>query len=265
MAPKDYSPFDRPEILNYLFHPRGDFTGTPQTATLIPLSFDVDKDVSIGATFHHHDKAAPVILFFHGNGEIVSDYDDLGPVFGQIGLNFFPVDYRGYGRSTGSPSVSAMMNDSHILFDKTRNWLKENQYTGPLIIMGRSLGSASAIEIASTHSEEIAALIVESGFAFIMPLLRLLGIPTDLPGLTEETGPENNKKIRDCHCPTLIIHAEYDHIIPLSDGRTLYSNAGARSKKLIEIKGADHNNIFAVGLSEYLRGVKAIADEAARK
>ena len=50
---------------------------------------------SIGARFHIAGKEAPNILFFHGNGEIVSDYDDLGPVYNRIGINFLPVTTAG--------------------------------------------------------------------------------------------------------------------------------------------------------------------------
>lgn len=56
-------------------------------------------------------KNAPTLLFFHGNGEIVEDYDDIAQIYLKLGINFLPVDYRGYGRSTGSPTVTAMMRD----------------------------------------------------------------------------------------------------------------------------------------------------------
>ena len=64
---------------------------------------------SIGGRFYAAGATAPTLLFFHGNGEIVADYEDLGPLYARQGLNFFPVDYRGYGRSTGTPTVTAMI------------------------------------------------------------------------------------------------------------------------------------------------------------
>ncbi|MCK7515883.1 MAG: lysophospholipase [Desulfobacterales bacterium] len=84
------------------------------------------------------------ILFFHGNGEIVDDYDDLGPFYNRLGINFLAVDYRGYGNSTGKPTTSAMLADCHVIFKFVNDWLREKGYTGALIVMGRSLGSASA-------------------------------------------------------------------------------------------------------------------------
>jgi pimeloyl-ACP methyl ester carboxylesterase len=133
----------------------------------------VEPDVMVGARLHLEGKSSPNILFFHGNGEIVADYDDLGPIYNQMGINFLPVDYRGYGRSTGTPTVSAMMKDCHVILAYVTDWLREKGYTGSLITMGRSLGSASALELAATHGEKISGLIIESGFAFAGPRLRL--------------------------------------------------------------------------------------------
>ena len=95
-------------------------------------------------------------------------------------------------------------------------------YTGPLMVMGRSLGSASALELAAAYPEQVAALIVESGFAYAGPLLQLLGVNLAAIGFREMAGFRNVDKIRAYPGPTLIIHAEHDHIIPMSDGQALY-------------------------------------------
>ena len=172
----DYSMLDRPDILMFLFHPRPE-SDRPQTGSdardiLIP----VEKDVVLGARFHLVRKSAPNILFFHGNGEIVSDYDDMGYLYREEDINFLPVDYRGYGRSTGTPTITAMMRDCHIIFDYVKTWLGSNGYGGPVITMGRSLGSASALALAAHYGDRIDGLVVESGFASAGRLLTLLGI-----------------------------------------------------------------------------------------
>jgi hypothetical protein len=74
-------------------------------------------------------------------------------------------------------------------------------------------------------------------------------------GFREENGFGNIEKIGRFDKPTLIIHAEYDHIIPFSDGEALYESAAAKNKKLLQIPGANHNDIFARGLSAYLAAV----------
>jgi fermentation-respiration switch protein FrsA (DUF1100 family) len=254
----DYSNLDRPEILMFLFHPRPEW-GDPGTEgrgedLLIP----VEGDVSVGARLHMCKKAAPTILFFHGNGEIVADYDDMGLVYNRIGINFLPVDYRGYGRSTGRPTITAMMRDCHIIFDFAKHWLRDKGCQGPLILMGRSLGSASALELASHHRERVDGLIVESGFAFSGPLLKLLGVDLGAIGFREDAGLGNLDKIRTFDKPTLIIHAELDHIIPFSDGQALYDASPAPDKTLLKIAGANHNDIFMRGFSDYMAAISAL-------
>lgn len=260
----DYSILDVPQVLSRLFHPRPESHlrtwEHPPIQALIP----VEKDVVVGARFHMSRNDAPSILFFHGNGEIAADYDDLGPIYTGMGMNFLAVDYRGYGQSTGSPSVGAMMRDCHEIYRYVRNWLKENSYTGPFIVMGRSLGSASALELASSRGDEIDGLIIESGFARIAPLLELLGLDPQALGFKEENGPGNLEKIRAFEKPTLVIHAELDHIIPYADGDALYQASPAKDKRILQIPRANHNDIFQYGLPDYMAEVKLLSDRVVK-
>ena len=118
----NYANLDRPEILMALFHPRREWrpkgTPAPGEELLIP----VEENVVVGARFHAAGQNDPVLLFFHGNGEIVADYDDMAPVYTRMGINFLPVDYRGYGRSTGSPTITAMMTDCRRILDFTEEF-----------------------------------------------------------------------------------------------------------------------------------------------
>ncbi|MBE0558772.1 MAG: alpha/beta hydrolase, partial [Proteobacteria bacterium] len=233
-----YPAFDKPEICRVLFYPRRERAG-PQGVGPERLMIALENDVAVGGRFHLSGQESPTILFFHGNGEIAADYDDIGTIYRGMGINFLPVDYRGYGLSSGNPTVTAMMRDSHRIFGFASAWLIGRGFTGPLVVMGRSLGSAPALEIAFHNAERIAGLIIESGFARILPLLSLLGI--DDPELAEASGPQNLEKIRRVRNPTLVIHAEYDQIIPVAEGKDLYEASGAVEKKFLEIPGADHN------------------------
>jgi uncharacterized protein len=259
----DYSPLDVPEVLLRLFHPRPEMSPgaqPPAQDLLIPVA---DR-VAVGARFHPAAADDPTILFFHGNGEIVADYDELAPFYRRQGVNFFPVDYRGYGRSTGAPTVSAMMQDCHAIFTFVRQWLPQMGFRGPLMVMGRSLGSASALELAASYPGEVAALIVESGFAYAGPLLQLLGVSLAAIGFREMTGFRNIDKIRAYSGPTLIIHAEHDHIIPLSDGQALFDASGATDKTLLKIPHANHNDILLQGFAAYMAAVQALARQVSR-
>ena len=107
--------FDTPMISAALFYPRKlDRTDLPEGAR--DLDVEVAPDVTIGCRFFEAAEQAPTILFFHGNGEIVADYDEIGPGYTQCGVNFLVADYRGYGWSDGSPSPKTMMADARVVF-----------------------------------------------------------------------------------------------------------------------------------------------------
>jgi fermentation-respiration switch protein FrsA (DUF1100 family) len=254
----DYKPFDRPEVSAAVFHPRPELGPVPADPRIEDHRIQVAEEIRVGARFHLASLAGANLLFFHGNGEIVADYDQLGPLYNRLGINYLVADYRGYGKSDGRPTVSSMMKDCHTIFDYVRAWMVDRACTGPLVVMGRSLGSASAIELASAHGDEIDALIIESGFAFALPLLRLLGVNPEPLGLSEESGFANLDKIRRYVGPTLIIHAEHDHIIPFSDAAALYEAGGAQDKRLVKIKDANHNDIFLRGLDDYMSAIHAL-------
>jgi alpha-beta hydrolase superfamily lysophospholipase len=251
----EYGTLDKPEILSLLFHPRREESDSRPEGEVHDVRIPVEDNVTLGARFHHAAKTAPTILFFHGNGEIVSDYDEIGPLYVRKNVNFFPVDYRGYGRSTGNPTVTSMMRDCHAVFEYVKTWLDEREYTGPLVVMGRSLGSAPALELASHYRELINGIIIESGFAYLLPLLSLIGVSLRDKDITEEEGTQNLEKIRTVDIPTLIIHAQYDRIIPFTDGRALYEASGAEDKRILMIPRADHNTVFVRGYHAYLAAI----------
>ncbi len=255
-TPCDYSALDHPAVLARIFHPRaGGGTGPARPNELM---IPVDEHVQIGACFHVEDKQVPTILFFHGNGEIVSDYDDLGPVYNQMGMNFLVVDYRGYGRSTGTPTVSRMMADCHTILDFVQELLHKHGFTGSLGVMGRSLGSAPAIELASARPGDIDFLIVESGFSHTEKLLNVLGIDPAAAGFATTPGCENHEKIRHWSGPLLVLHGEFDQLISFFQGKDLFDASPSLEKTLVKIPGANHNDIFIKDLDLYMQAVKTL-------
>ncbi|MBC2709671.1 MAG: alpha/beta fold hydrolase [Desulfosarcina sp.] len=254
----DFTALDRPDVLMFLFHPRKAAGPVDGGERFQEILIPVEGNIGVGARFHMAHANGPTILFFHGNGEIVSDYDDIGPLFNRLSINFMAVDYRGYGCSGGSPTVSAMMADCHRIFDFVEQWKTENGFTGPLIVMGRSLGSAPALELTAACGGRIDGLVIESGFAWAGPLLRLLGVDPERIGFDESRGFANVDKIRTFAKPTVIIHAEFDHIIPFSDGKALFDASGADDKVLVKIPGANHNDIFIRGLDSYLEAIASL-------
>jgi hypothetical protein len=116
------------------------------------------------------------------------------------------------------------------------------------------------LELAMHYAADIDGLIVESGFAYAGPLLALLGIAIADIGFEEAKGFRNIEKIHTFGKPTLIIHAEGDHIIPFSDGKALFEACPAADKTLLKISGANHNDILMHGLKDYLAAVRKLTE-----
>ena len=255
-AMSEFTVFDHPQILRFLFYPRRDFAPQPWAPNATTHFISVAEGISISCRFYLDNEKAPNILFFHGNGEIASDYDDIAPFFTQIGVNFFVADYRGYGFSGGEPTFSDMMKDAHSIFDGFKQMLEQKGYSGRIFVMGRSLGSAPAIELACNYQEQLGGLIVESGFADVIRLFAYIGVPVEALGLDQVQVPLNLERMPLISIPTLIIHGEYDRLIPVQEGELLYRDSGAQDKRLLIIPKADHNDILFVGRGEYLNTVR---------
>jgi fermentation-respiration switch protein FrsA (DUF1100 family) len=155
-----------------------------------------------------------------------------------------------------------MMNDCHMVLEYTESWLAHKCYNGPLIVMGRSLGSAPALELAYRQEKRLGGLIVESGFARLAPLLTLLGINLSRINYSDENRVGNIGKIGSWNKPVLIIHAEFDHIIPFSEGKALFEGCPSSEKDLLMIPSANHNDIFMKGMPQYMGAVKKLCEIA---
>jgi fermentation-respiration switch protein FrsA (DUF1100 family) len=247
---------DRPEILEVLFYPRPLRPPFYSTSRVRLLEFPVEPGLFLGGRLYPTSASAPLILYFHGNGEIAADYDDLAPQYTRRGISLLVVDYRGYGRSGGRPTASNLLTDAVALLDLLESVLKENELEPPrLYLMGRSLGSAAALEAATQRGASIAGLIVESGFSDDIALLARLGLRMQIP-LGSEQGFSNLEKIASVKAPTLVIHGESDTLIPISDGRALYEACGATDKRLVTIPGGHHNDLMVVGMERYFNAIR---------
>ncbi len=251
---------DQPDILQVLFFPRACARTVPPPGAL-DIDVTVSPEITIGCRLFASDKKNPVILFFHGNGEIVSDYDPIGPEYQRLALNFLVTDYRGYGWSTGSPTATSLLTDGRTLYRQLRHRLLSDGYSGPIFLMGRSLGSACAIDVAAQYNDEISGLILDSGFAETIPLARILGLDPDGRGITEEMGFQNKEKITRVTKPTFILHGRDDQLIPLAQAEKLMAACGARSKELQIIPGADHNSLILVGGRLYFQAIRNFIDK----
>jgi alpha-beta hydrolase superfamily lysophospholipase len=248
--------WDHPEIVYRLFFPRREFAGEPNPLNAKNHFIKVTDDIAIGCRFYPVRNDDPNILYFHGNGETVPDYDYVAPVYQKKGLNLFVTDYRGYGMSDGSPTSGSMIRDTHPIFQGFIAFLQNLNYTGDLFVMGRSLGSAPAIEVAYHYQQQIKGLIIESGFASGRNQLKRLGVSHLFRDVKDLIGFGNDVKIKEITIPTLIIHGEDDEIIPATEGRALYALSGAKEKYSLFIPKAGHNDLMMRGLDAYMGAIE---------
>ena len=253
MDQDEYSALDKPDLLQFVFYPRPWHNKPPASATdyVVP----VGGEASITCRFYVKDPTCPVILYFHGNGEVAADQDFLAPLYNERGINLFVADYRGYGASTGSPNFSTMVEDAHPIFDAFLGVLSDGGFKSQVFVMGRSLGSMSAIELASSYPDQISGLIIESGFGSSVRLFSRLGFTQEFLGISDPGFP-NLTRVRSVTMPTLVIHGESDTLIPFEEGKDLYENSGAKSKRMLVIPNGDHNTLLMEGMAEYFKAIE---------
>lgn len=251
----DYSRIDSPDLLQYIFYPRSDATSPPGNA--LDFSVNVEPGIDVGCRFYQGDPSWPSILFFHGNGEVASDYDDMAPLYLEKNINLIVADYRGYGQSGGTPTLSDVARDCHPILSRTYELLGDEGFGHRLVIMGRSLGSISALELASAHPDLIKGVIIESGFTCVLSVIFHLGLPLGgaFDGL-EEIESQCEGLARAVTVPALVIHGEEDSLVSVKEGRKLHQILGSEDKKLVTIEDADHNTVAFVDIDRYFEEIR---------
>ncbi len=216
------------------------FINTPDRERLhgyfIPASIPTDK----------------VMLYLHGNDENVSRWY-LGPVNLQehIPANALIVDYRGYGKSTGTPSGKGVIQDALSMY----KYLIDKGYKPENIsLYGRSLGGAVALELAT--KVKVRSVIIQSSFSSLRELLKfqLPKLPSFLIKNNLFNSIENIKKVK---VPVLISHGTKDDIVPLDHGYKLYKDAN-EPKQLIVLNGAGHKHLKEFYTKEYFDTLKEL-------
>ena len=205
-----------------------------------------------------HDATSAVVLWCHGNaGNIINRLENLRELY-RLGLSVFLFDYRGYGRSHGSPSEEGLYRDALGAYD----YLTRTRLIRPerIVLFGRSLGAAVAAEVAS--QKLAAGLILESAFPSIEAVARFHygGLPVHWL-----LGAEFRliDRLPQLSLPKLIVHGDQDEIIPLELGRQVFE-AAKPPKSFYVIKGADHNTTYYVGGETYFQRFAEFVQSAIR-
>ena len=244
---------NRDFISRLVFHPR--------VGGVIPtLPIEVEG-VTLGCFAHSAGDAPLTLIYFHGNGELAGECaEQYTPWLESFGVRPVFVEYRGYGHSTGQPTLGGLLGDgaavvAHLGLDPART-----------IAFGRSLGSLYAVELAR-RLPTLGGLILESGIANLMdlsPPSRLLGRFSSVLGrVAARLVPslDQRVKLHGYRGPTLVLHAVDDSVVPVSHGRRLHDWAGGH-KKLVLFEQGGHNAIRRDNLAAYSRELQIFLTNA---
>ena len=243
---------NKKDIIDSVFFPRKSYIKKDEQDILVPVS-DI---VKIGVRKFLINKNSPTIIYFHGNAELAQEYDSIARLYNDFGMNFIVSDYRGYGLSNGQPDMYNLQSDSIKIFDHIIFALGADDFNGKIIVMGRSLGSASACEIISKRIDKVDKCIIESGFGTEFPILELMNIKAEDITYSLSDGFENLSKLKKYKKPIYFIHSDMDHIIPISEANLMLKECSSIDKELFVVKNANHNNIINVIGDIYFKKIK---------
>lgn len=235
----------------YVYLPIEEHATTPAAYRMAYEDFWITTEDGVRLHGWHVPAPQPraALLFFHGNAGNISHRLDSIRIFHELGLSVFIFDYRGYGRSEGSPSEEGTYRDALAAW---RNLREERGLPAhAIVVFGRSLGASIAAWLAAR--ERPAALIIESAF-------------TSAPDLGAEIYPwlpvrwllriryDTLAAVRETRVPILVVHSREDRIVPFHHGESLFAAANA-PKNFLELRGG-HNDGFLVSRPDYVAGLR---------
>lgn len=236
-----------------VFHPEPWIERDWARASRLPLEdvwFSSEDGTMLFGWYVAARRPSAVMLWCHGNaGNIIHRLENLIALY-DIGVSVFLFDYRGYGRSEGTPTEHGLYRDARAAYD----YLLRVRRIDPsrLIVFGRSLGAAVAGQLASERT--IAGLILESAFPSVAAMAKeqFNGLPAHW--LLSSRFPLI-QTISSIRVPILMIHGDQDTIVPFALGEQVFS-AAPNPKTFYVVKGADHNNLPFVGGAPYFTKLK---------
>lgn len=194
----------------------------------------------------------PVLLWSHGNAGNIDSRRPLLAALAARGLGVLAYDYRGYGRSDGSPSERGVYLDATAAFD---DLVARGTDPTAIVCFGESLGGAVSIEVATRR--RCGAVIAVSTFTRLADVARRHYGPL---GSLAGNRFDSLARLPRVPAPVLVAHGDQDEIVPFELGERLFAAAG-EPKRFFRIPGADHND--ALGRPALLDAVAAFARETA--
>lgn len=224
--------------------------GMRTTAPIDDVFLETTDRVRIHAWFSRADAKAPTLLWFHGNAGNLSNRLDQLETLQAGGFNVFAVDFRGYGRSEGTPNEEGTYRDAVAAYDA----LAARTDIDPrrIVAFGQSLGSAVALDLALRRPCE--RVILEAPFTSI-PAMARATFPVPGASFLVHTKYDNLAKVRHLGLPLLVLQGNRDEVIPFSMGKQVFAAAND-PKEFWEVAGAHHNDVYVVAGREYVRRLR---------
>ncbi len=239
-----------------VFLPSRTLFATPQR---IGLEYeDVWLQPTGGARIHGwylpHPEPRGTLLFFHGNAGNVGDRLESLAIFHRLRLNVLIIDYRGYGKSEGSPGESESYADAEAAW---RHLVEARRIPAShIVFFGRSMGGAVAAWLAGRVTP--AGLILESTFTSV-PDMAAKVYPIFPVRLLARIRLDARAWLAGVNAPLLVIHSANDEIVPVAHGRALF-DAAREPKRFLELRGG-HNDGFLVSREKYVAGLAEFIEE----
>jgi uncharacterized protein len=195
--------------------------------------------------------ARGLVFYLHGNGGNVQGWTSGADFYRSIGYDLFMLDYRGYGKSTGSIESEAQLHaDARAAWERIAP-----AYTGrPIIVLGRSLGSGLAAKLAIEVKPALTLLVTP--YRSVRALAT--GVYPFVPGMLVRYPLDTEARIDQIKSPLILMHGDQDELIPVAHAHAL--KARAPQAELVVIPGARHNDIheFAQYRATLTQAVKVI-------
>jgi fermentation-respiration switch protein FrsA (DUF1100 family) len=207
-------------------------------------SLTTDDGVRLHAWHIPNPEARYTAIDFHGNAGNLGDRVDRYAQWHRLGLAVFAVDYRGYGRSEGSPSEGGLYRDARAAWADITGAL--GIPPGRVIVVGRSLGGGPATQLALEVAP--AGLVLETPMTSIPAMARVV-YPWLPVSLLARTKFDNLAKIGSVRSPVMVVQAEQDDVIPPWMSRRLF-DAAPEPKQWVSLAGG-HNDFDEVSRQRY--------------
>lgn len=227
--------------------------------TLNDLYFTVDDSLKLNAWHLTQPDAEATVLFYGGNGFYLVQSLGYIQALTDYPVNVFLFDYRGYGRSGGQPSVSAMKRDARAAYRMVTDSLGASP--DRLIVHGHSLGTFLATHVAS--HEQVAAAVLENpatdvdGWVdSVIPWFVRLFVDLEVDDALQ--GESNVDVVRTLDIPLVIFGGEKDNVTSPEMARTLYEKARSASKDLVIVEDGAHNELYEA--ASYRSAYRALVD-----